>query len=103
MATKVINGRKVYGPYKGSQEGTPPGKLLAEELEVRGMTQLALAQAMGRPYKTVNEIVRGKKIITADTALDLEGALGIPATLWLTLDQRYRLAQAKLRRAAKVS
>ena len=75
----------------------PPGELLAEELEVRGISQRRLAEAMGRPKQAVNEIVRGKKAITAETALQLEAALGIEATMWLGLEARYRLILARKR------
>ena len=72
-----------------------PGEMLAEELEVRGMTQRALAEAMGRPPQVINEIVKGKKAITAETALQLERVLGIPAHLWMNLESAYRLALAR--------
>ena len=72
-----------------------PGELLAEELEVREMTQRALAEAMGRPVQVVNEIVRGKKAITAETAVQLEEALGISAHLWMNLQSAYELQLAR--------
>lgn len=72
-----------------------PGELLAEELEVREMTQRALAEAMGRPAQVVNEIVRGKKAITAETAVQLEDALRIPAHFWLNLQSAYELQLAR--------
>ena len=72
-----------------------PGEFLAEELDARGLTQKALAEALGRPAKTVNEIVRGKKAITAETALQLEEALGISALFWLNKQARYDLVQAR--------
>jgi HTH-type transcriptional regulator/antitoxin HigA len=72
-----------------------PGGLLEEEIEVRGMTQTALAQAMGRPLKAINEIVRGKKAITAETAVQLEEVLGIPALFWLRQQARYDLFRAR--------
>ena len=46
----------------------PPGETLAEELEARGLSQSELARRMGRPVQTVNEIVRGRKTITAAEA-----------------------------------
>ena len=78
-----------------------PGELLAEELEVRGLTQRELAEQMGRPRQVINGIIRGKKAITAETALQLEGALGIPAHLWIGLEGRYQLALARQAAAAK--
>ncbi|MEX2032259.1 MAG: HigA family addiction module antitoxin [Dehalococcoidia bacterium] len=77
-----------------------PGELLAEEIEVRHMTQKALAEAIGRPAQVVNEIVRGKKAITAETAIQLEEALGISAHLWLNLQSEYELTLARQARRA---
>ena len=72
-----------------------PGKLLGEEIEARGMSQRALAQAMARPYQTINAIIRGKKSITVDTALQLERVLGTDARTWLNLQTTYNLAIAR--------
>ena len=49
-----------------------PGETLQEVLNERQMTQADLAERMGRPKKTVNEIVQGKAAITPETALQLE-------------------------------
>ena len=73
----------------------PPGELLLEELEMRGLSQRRLAALIGRPVQAINEIVKGKKAITPQTALQLEAALGIEAVLWLGLETRYRLILAK--------
>jgi len=72
-----------------------PGELLAEELEARGMTQRRLAASMGRPPQVINEIVRGKKAITAQTAVQLEAAMDIPARFWLNMQTSYELALAR--------
>jgi len=69
---------------------SPPGETLEEMLEERGMTQKELAQRMGRPLKTVNEIVKGKVALTADTALQLERVLGAPASFWNRREADYR-------------
>lgn len=77
----------------------PPGETLAEEIEARGMTQRELAAKIGRPPQAVNEIIRGKKTITAETALALEDALdGISAKFWLNLQADYDLTLARQRR-----
>jgi HTH-type transcriptional regulator / antitoxin HigA len=73
-----------------------PGVTLAEELEARKMTQKALAGAMDRPVQAVNEIVNGKKAITAETALQLERVLDIPARFWMNLQTDYDLTVARL-------
>ena len=56
----------------------PPGELLAETIETAGLTQADLARRMGRPAQAINEIIRGAKEITAETAIQLERVLGIP-------------------------
>lgn len=78
-----------------SDAAIPPGELLREELEARGMTQRDLALSLKRPAQAISEIVRGKKAITAKTALALEEALGTPAYIWLNLESLYRLALAR--------
>ena len=76
-----------------------PGDILLEEIESRGIKQKELAAAMGRPAQMVNEIIKGKKLLTAETALDLEEALGIAAHIWLGLEAKYREALARKARA----
>ena len=49
---------------------TVPGNILRQELDARGLSQRAFAEMTGRPEQAVSEIIRGKKRITADTALD---------------------------------
>ncbi len=104
MTTKATgtmrSGRRVYGPAMPSLEvAAHPGALLAEELAERGMTQSALAKAAGRPFKAINEIVNGKKAITAETAIQLEHALGISARTWMNLQTTYELAKARAKLA----
>jgi HTH-type transcriptional regulator/antitoxin HigA len=76
----------------------PPGETLLEVLEDRGMTQAELAQRTNRPAKTVNEIIKGKAALTAETALQLEEVLGIPAAFWLTRETRFREVLARIER-----
>jgi addiction module HigA family antidote len=75
----------------------PPGETLAETLETVGMTQAELASRMGRPLKTINEIVVGKTMITSDTALQLEKVLGVPGSFWTNRERLYRDALARQR------
>lgn len=80
-------------------EPTHPGEVLKDELEARGMTQTELTSVIGRPIQTINMIIKGRKGITAETALDLEQAFPeIPADFWLQLDMRYRLNTERLKR-----
>jgi len=75
----------------------PPGAHLIEVLEAKGMSQSELATRMGRPLKTINEIVKGKASITAETAIQLERALGVSAKLWNALESAYQLELAQKR------
>jgi len=74
----------------------PPGDTLAELLETAGMTQAELARRMGRPLKTINEIVQGRAAITPATALQLEHVLGLPATFWNARERNFRQALARI-------
>ena len=74
-----------------------PGELLQEEIEFIGMTQHELAKRMGRPPQAVNEIIKGKKSITHDTAIELENVLGIPAHIWINSQTSYDFTLARLR------
>src|SRR5687767_8005202 len=67
-----------------------PDEILLEALEDRGMSQSELARRMGRPLKTINEIVNAKAAITPDTAIQLERTLGISATFWNKAEASYR-------------
>jgi addiction module HigA family antidote len=69
----------------------PPGDLIREEIEYRGWSQNDLAQIMGRPLQAVNELINGRKAITARTARELEAALGPDAQFWLNMETSYRL------------
>ena len=88
MTSRPIN---EYAPDRVS----PPGDTLAETLEALGMTQAELATRLGRPRKTVNEIVKGKAAIEPETALQLESVLGVPAAFWLEREARYRESLAR--------
>jgi HTH-type transcriptional regulator / antitoxin HigA len=75
----------------------PPGELLAEEIEERGISQKELANRMKRPVNAINEIINGKKAITAQTALQLEDVMPeIPARFWLNLEMDYQLTKARI-------
>jgi|ERR1700687_1148151 len=72
-----------------------PGETLEELLESRAMSQAELADRTGRPKKTINEIVKGKTAITAETAIQFEKVLGIPASFWIAREQNYRESLAR--------
>ncbi|QYB07520.1 HigA family addiction module antidote protein [Rhodococcus sp. USK10] len=69
-----------------------PGEILREDfLEPFGITQNRLATLIGVPPRRINEIVLGKRSITADTALRLAKVFGNSAQFWLNLQDRYDL------------
>jgi HTH-type transcriptional regulator/antitoxin HigA len=72
----------------------PPGDFIREELEARHWTQGDLAAVLGRPVSAVNEIINGKKRITAETAKAIGAAFGTSAQVWMNLENTYRLAKA---------
>jgi len=77
-----------------------PGEYLAEEIDAREISQKELARRMGRPVNAINEIINGKKAITADTALQLEAVMTeILARFWLNLETDYQLTKALIKRA----
>ncbi len=77
-----------------------PGEVLLEEfLKPMGLTQRALAEALHMPYQRVNEIVRGKRGITPETALRLARYFGTTPDVWLNLQHRWDLYRAYQREA----
>ena len=72
-----------------------PGKVLADELEERGITQSSLATHIQVLAKTINEICRGKRGISAEMAVKLSLALGASPEFWLNLQKNWELSQVK--------
>lgn len=69
-----------------------PGEILLEDfLKPLQMSQYHIAQAMGVPPRRINEIIHGKRSITADTALRLGRFFGMEAQFWMNLQTRYDL------------
>jgi HTH-type transcriptional regulator/antitoxin HigA len=82
----------------------PPGEYLAEEIQARGISQKELAKRMVRPLNAINEIINGKKAITAETALQLEEVMTeIPARFWLNLETDYQLTKALIKKQVKTA
>lgn len=74
---------------------THPGEMLFEEfVKPLGLTQSALAVRLGVSYPRLNEIIKGRRSITPDTALRLARVLGMSAEFWLGLQQDWDLWQA---------
>ncbi|WJW75315.1 HigA family addiction module antitoxin [Thiohalobacter sp. IOR34] len=73
-----------------------PGEVLLEEfLKPLGISQNRLARAMGVPPRRINEIVHGKRAVTADTAIRLTRALGTSEQFWMGLQADYNLEEAR--------
>ena len=80
---------------------TSPGLILQRELDSRGWTQKDLAEITNRPPQVINEIIKGTKQITPETAKELAAAFGTSAEFWTNLEANYRLHLAKKTRVAK--
>ena len=84
-------GRKVHAPIH-------PGEILLEEfLEPMEVSQYRLAKDISVPPRRINEIVHGKRAITADTALRLARYFGTTERFWMNLQTRYDLEVEKRR------
>ena len=70
-----------------------PGEVLKDELEEVGLTQSALAKHIGVLPKTINEICRGKRGISAEMAMKLSKAFGGSPQFWLNLQNNWELSQ----------
>ena len=86
---------------------THPGEILVEEfLKPMGISQVALAAHLEIPVQRVNEIAKGKRGITAETALLFSGAFGTTPEFWMNLQTAYDLSSVRpvkvrrIRRAA---
>ena len=73
-----------------------PGEILLEEfLNPMKISQYRLAKDISVPPRRINEIVLGKRSITADTALRLSEFFGLTENFWLNLQMRYNLEVSK--------
>lgn len=73
-----------------------PGEILLRDfLEPMAVTQYRLAKAISVPARRINEIVHGRRAISADTALRLGRFFGMESEFWLNLQSRYDLEVAK--------
>ncbi len=80
-----------------------PGEILQEEfLRPMGITQYRLAKDIGVPPRRINEIVKGLRAITADTALRLGRYFAMSPEFWLNLQTHYELEQEQERLAGRL-
>ncbi len=78
-----------------AREAIHPGEFLADELKDIGMTRTELARQIDVPPNRISQIIRGKRDLTADTALRLGRFFGTGPELWLNLQKAYELDKAK--------
>ena len=74
---------------------THPGVLIQDTIEEMGITQVELAKRLGIPLQRLNTIVKGKRGVTADTALRLSKVFGTTPELWLNLQMAVDLWEAQ--------
>ena len=81
---------------------THPGEILLEEfLKPLGVTQVAFARHIGVSVQRVNELIRGKRGITPETAWLLSQALGTTPQFWVNLQTNHDLAASRPRRTIR--
>lgn len=81
-----------------------PGEILLEEfLSPMGISQNALGRAIGVPPRRINEIVLGKRTITADTALRLAHYFGTSEQFWMALQASFDLEEARAKLGSALS
>lgn len=75
---------------------THPGEILLHEfLHHLGLTQVAFARHLGVPIQRINEIIKGKRGVTSETAWLLSQALGTTPQFWMNLQSAYDLATSR--------
>ncbi len=80
-----------------------PGEMLLEDfMKPLGISQYRLAKDIGVPALRISQIVRGKRAITADTAMRLARYFGTSPDVWLRLQARYDLEKAQLAYGDKI-
>jgi addiction module HigA family antidote len=78
---------------------THPGEILLEEfLKPLGISQVALAEHLDIPVQRINELVRGKRGVTPETAWLLAGALGTTPEFWINLQANHDLVRNRPRK-----
>ena len=81
----------------------PPGEMLQEELEYRGIAEEEFAQRIGVTRHDIADIFLGNKAITQDMADAIERELDISATLWIKMEARYQFVLSRLKERGSAS
>ena len=82
-------------PFLLSDMPIPPGEILEEEIEARGIIRQNLATRTAADPRTIDAIISGEKAIDSETAVGLANSLGIGAHYWLGLQADYVVALAR--------
>lgn len=89
--------------YKNGMRPIHPGEVLREDfLAPLGMSANALAKALAVPAPRINDVVRGRRGVTADTAMRLARYFGGDARSWLNLQAAYDLRVAEIENAKRI-
>lgn len=81
---------------------THPGEILSEDfLKPLGFTQVKLAEHLGVPVQRINELVRGKRGVTPETAWMLAGAFATTPEFWLNLQTNHDLVRSRPARGVR--
>lgn len=87
---------------KAWQKATPGRILLEEFLEPMGISQAELARRTGIPASRITEIIKGRRAITAETALALSIFFNMEAQFWINLQTQYDLRQMRLEKETEM-
>src|SRR6266571_210738 len=87
----TADGRRRWSP----DEALPPGYLLRDELNARGISQAELAVRTGLSPKHINQVINGIVPLSAEVALVLERVLGVPSHIWNGMEAAFRDAQVR--------
>ena len=81
---------------KNGMRPVHPGEILRDELNRLGLSANAMAKSLGVSANRISEIIRGRRGVTADTALRLSRFFGTTPQLWLNLQNTYELRRAEI-------
>ena len=87
-----IMNKKAITPFVA----THPGEMIKDELKERHITQKQLAEETGIKPSVLSETINGKRSVSLNVAVALEKALGIPADIWMNLQNQYDLDAARI-------
>ena len=73
-----------------------PGAILKDELAARSLSANAFAKALGVPQNRISEIIRGRRNVTAETALRLAAYFGNTPEFWMSLQTNHDLGKARV-------